>query len=120
MTSDMESTKDTCNTKAGGIFIVMEHSGLDLTQFLDLYKKSEITTDLIKTIIYNLICAVKFLHSLNIIHRDLKPANILIDSNCDVKLCDFGLARTLPESCTGKGSGNTKRVRDGIFKNMAP
>lgn len=113
----MESTKDTSKTKASGIFIVMEHAGLDLKQFLDLYKKSEISTDLIKTIIYNLICAVKFLHSLNIIHRDLKPANILIDSNCNVKLCDLGLARTLPESCTGKGSGNTKRVRDGIFKN---
>lgn len=30
-------------------------------------------------------------------------------------ICDFGLARTLPESCIGKGSGNTKRVRDSII-----
>ena len=44
-----------------------------------------------------MLCAVNFLHSTNIIHRDLKPANILIDSNCNIKICDFGLARTLPK-----------------------
>lgn len=29
-----------------------------------------------------------------------------------MKICDFGLSRTLPEDCIGKASGNTKRVRD--------
>ena len=29
-------------------------------------------------------------------------------------LCDLGLSRSLPESCVGKGSGNTRRVRDAI------
>ena len=28
----------------------------------------------------------------------MKPANILIDSNCQVQLCDFGLARIMPKS----------------------
>ena len=56
------------------------------------------------------------MHSANVIHRDLKPANILIDSACRIKLCDFGLSRSLPESCVGKGSGNSKRMRDSILK----
>lgn len=49
----------------------------------------------IQTIIYNLLCAVKYLHESNVIHRDLKPANVLVNEDCTVKLCDFGLARSI-------------------------
>jgi len=37
------------------------------------------------------------MHSANVLHRDLKPANILINEDCTVKICDFGLARSIPE-----------------------
>lgn len=48
-------------------------------------------------LIHNLLCALNYIHSANIIHRDLKPSNILIDEQCNLKLCDFGLARSLPK-----------------------
>ena len=35
------------------------------------------------------------MHSADIVHRDLKPANILLNQNCDLKVCDFGLARSV-------------------------
>ncbi len=50
---------------------------------------------------------LKYLHSAEVLHRDLKPgmnwftfliqiiANILLNEDCTVKICDFGLARSI-------------------------
>jgi mitogen-activated protein kinase 1/3 len=43
-------------------------------------------------------------------HRDIKCANILISQNCEVKICDFGLSRSLPESLIRKET-NSMEVR---------
>ena len=48
------------------------------------------------SILYNMLLAMNFIHSANIMHRDIKPANILVDVDCSIKICDFGLGRTLP------------------------
>jgi mitogen-activated protein kinase 1/3 len=45
------------------------------------------------TIFYNLLCGIKYLSKSGIYHRDLKPANCLVNQNCMVKICDFGLSR---------------------------
>ena len=42
-----------------------------------------------------MLVAVRYLHSANVLHRDLKPANVLVNEDCSVKLCDFGLARSI-------------------------
>jgi len=75
------------------IYVVMEFAESDLKKIL----KSSIHLEIlhIQTIIYNLLCAIKYLHESNVIHRDLKPANILVNEDCTVKLCDYGLARSI-------------------------
>ena len=40
---------------------------------------------------YQLLRGVAYLHSAGVIHRDLKPSNLLLNANCDLKICDFGL-----------------------------
>ena len=47
----------------------------------------------VRSIARQLVRALHYLHSHRVIHRDMKPRNLLLNSNCDLKICDFGLAR---------------------------
>ena len=46
-----------------------------------------------QSFIYQILCGLKFIHSANVLHRDLKPGNLLVNADCELKICDFGLAR---------------------------
>jgi serine/threonine protein kinase len=48
--------------------------------------------------LYQILRGLKFIHSASVLHRDLKPSNLLLNANCDLKICDFGLARTTSET----------------------
>eukprot|EP00741_Cyanophora_paradoxa_P008549 tig00001339_g8274.t1 len=43
--------------------------------------------------LYQVLRGLKYIHSAHVLHRDLKPSNLLVNRNCDLKICDFGLAR---------------------------
>jgi serine/threonine protein kinase len=47
---------------------------------------------------YQILRGLKFVHSAKVLHRDLKPSNLLVNSNCDLAICDFGLSRGISES----------------------
>ncbi|KAJ3486131.1 hypothetical protein NLI96_g4470 [Meripilus lineatus] len=46
-----------------------------------------------QSFIYQTLCGLKYIHSANVLHRDLKPGNLLVNADCELKICDFGLAR---------------------------
>lgn len=75
------------------IFLIMDFCNFDIKQSL-LDNNTVIDEDHALTIAVNLLSAVNYMHSAGIMHRDLKPSNILIDENCNIKICDFGYART--------------------------
>jgi mitogen-activated protein kinase 1/3 len=75
------------------LYVVMEYAESDLKKII----KSNINLEMlhIQTIVYNLLCSIKYMHESNVLHRDLKPANVLLNEDCTVKLCDYGLARSI-------------------------
>ena len=82
------------------LYVVMEHAQSDLKKLVK--SSAHLEPDHIQMIVYNIICGLNYIHSANILHRDLKPANILINEDCEVKICDFGLARGMIEENKSK------------------
>ncbi|GFZ50202.1 mitogen-activated protein kinase [Saitozyma sp. JCM 24511] len=64
--------------------------------------------ELMETDLHRTVRGLKALHTANVLHRDLKPSNLLLNANCDLKICDFGLARSaaMPPPDAGPNGGN--------------
>eukprot|EP00501_MAST-03F_sp_TOSAG23-6_P002492 GSMAST32.ASY1.ANO1.2603.1 assembled CDS len=62
-----------------------------------IYSKQSLTDDHAQYFIYQILRGLKYMHSAKVLHRDLKPSNILLNANCDLKICDFGLSRGTDE-----------------------
>jgi len=75
------------------LYVVLEYAQSDLKKLF----KSPIHLEMIhiQTLIYNILLGLKYIHSADVLHRDLKPANVLINEDCSVRICDFGLARSV-------------------------
>jgi len=73
------------------VYIVSELMETDLHRVI--YSKQSLSDEHIQYFIYQMLRALKYMHSAGVLHRDLKPSNLLVNSNCDLKICDFGLAR---------------------------
>ncbi|KAG5589702.1 hypothetical protein H5410_040216 [Solanum commersonii] len=56
------------------------------------------TNNIYQYFLYQILRGLKYIHSANVLHRDLKPSNLLLNANCDLKICDFGLARVTSET----------------------
>ncbi|KQK04695.1 hypothetical protein BRADI_2g15317v3 [Brachypodium distachyon] len=73
------------------IYVVFELMESDLHQVIKA--NDDLTKEHYQFFLYQLLRALKYIHTASVYHRDLKPKNILANSNCKLKICDFGLAR---------------------------
>ncbi|GAA5878898.1 hypothetical protein JCM16303_007223 [Sporobolomyces ruberrimus] len=74
------------------VYLIQELMETDLYRVI---KTQTLSDDHVQYFIYQTLRALKALHSADVIHRDLKPSNLLLNANCDLKVCDFGLARSV-------------------------
>ncbi|KAK4398272.1 Mitogen-activated protein kinase [Sesamum angolense] len=73
------------------IYVVFELMESDLHQVIKA--NDDLTHEHHRFFLYQMLRALKYMHTANVYHRDLKPKNILANANCKLKVCDFGLAR---------------------------
>ncbi|XP_047315977.1 mitogen-activated protein kinase 9-like [Impatiens glandulifera] len=73
------------------IYVVFELMESDLHQVIKA--NDDLTPEHYQFFLYQLLRGLKYIHTANVFHRDLKPKNILANADCNLKICDFGLAR---------------------------
>jgi serine/threonine protein kinase len=88
-------------------FMVTELMECDLSRIM--LSSQPLSLAHVSFFVYQMLRGLKYMHSAGLVHRDLKPQNMLVNSDCDLKLCDFGLSRLslaelLRESNEGEGS----------------
>ncbi|KAJ3189049.1 cyclin-dependent protein kinase [Irineochytrium annulatum] len=78
------------------IYMVFEYAEHDLLQILHHHSQSQrrpLPEHTVKSLLWQLLNGVAYLHANWVLHRDLKPANVLVTSGGVVKIGDLGLAR---------------------------
>jgi len=97
---DMKDWKD--------VYIVSELMDTDLHYII--HSKQPLTDEHFKYFLYQILRGVHAIHQAHVLHRDLKPGNLLVNKNCDLKICDFGLARAIDPTEDKKDLGLTEYV----------
>eukprot|EP00033_Pygsuia_biforma_P001868 GCRY01002088.1.p1 GENE.GCRY01002088.1~~GCRY01002088.1.p1 ORF type:complete len:169 (-),score=15.26 GCRY01002088.1:10-516(-) len=74
------------------IYLIFEYMETDL----HAVTRANILEEIHKQyIMYQIFKGLKFMHTGKVLHRDMKPSNVLLNSECLVKIADFGLARSI-------------------------
>jgi len=92
------------------LYLVFEYVDTDLYKLI--MSPQYLTTEHIQTFLYQMLTGLKYIHSFSVIHRDLKPANILLNEDCSLKICDFGLARIVNCSPEDDAQSSTDKTTD--------
>jgi serine/threonine protein kinase/lipopolysaccharide biosynthesis regulator YciM len=87
-------------------FIVMQY--IEGKTLAEIIEKEPVSVEDFKSLARQILTAVAFAHSHGIIHRDLKPGNIMLTTEGQIKVLDFGLAKVINQKQTPDGGTNNK------------
>jgi len=78
------------------VYLVMDSMEANLHKII--YSRQKLSNEHIQYFIYQILKGLKYLHSAGVVHSDLKPSNILVNRNCDIRICSFALVRRINET----------------------
>ncbi|KAJ3077166.1 hypothetical protein HDU98_007551 [Podochytrium sp. JEL0797] len=78
----------------------IKHSSFDLFECIDAHH-GRLPEEPAKQICAQISLAIKHLHDRGLVHRDIKDSNVVVNSNFDVKLIDFGAVAPIPKNLWG-------------------
>ncbi|MFV1996104.1 MAG: serine/threonine-protein kinase, partial [Verrucomicrobiales bacterium] len=88
-------------TETGQLYFVMEYvDGMDIAAYLR-QNGGRLSQEYALNITAHVLDALSYAHSHGIIHRDIKPANVLINSEGEIRIADFGLAKHSSRPASG-------------------
>ena len=104
-------------TSEGHLYFVMEY--VEGANLADIIHQVGLGPAQALAIVEQVCTALAYAHNKGIVHRDIKPANVMIDTESQVKVADFGLARLTDPSAEQMGHTMTGTVM-GTPDYMAP
>eukprot|EP01065_Artemidia_motanka_P001676 TRINITY_DN1076_c1_g2_i2.p1 TRINITY_DN1076_c1_g2~~TRINITY_DN1076_c1_g2_i2.p1 ORF type:complete len:452 (+),score=191.40 TRINITY_DN1076_c1_g2_i2:219-1574(+) len=91
------------------LYIVTDLMDVDLHRIIQSHQS--LSDRHLAYFVYQMLRGLKYVHSAGILHRDLKPANVLLNENCQLKICDFGLARPIPRKTAEEHKQEASKTR---------
>lgn len=98
---------DTSFVEFSEIYLVLKASDADLSQIIR--SNQTLTEAHVKYFLVQLLRAVHYMHTVHILHRDLKPGNLLVNADCSLQVCDFGMARAF--TCKANDQGEINKIK---------
>jgi len=74
--------------------MIFEFLDQDLKKYMDAHGDRGLDPSTIRSLLYQLLQGISHCHEKGVLHRDLKPQNLLINNAKELKIADFGLARS--------------------------
>lgn len=98
------------------IRLVFELLPTDLDKVI---RSGQVTAEHAMYFMHQLLQGLEFLSRCGIVHRDIKPANLLVDADCNLKICDLGLARTIGHAIQCRYFGRSQSGDGSVTQHVA-